>query len=162
MNQLRVLRTQLVQDYFPHIADLREYHQLSFFSNHHLLIKPLVDILPFRKHFNRVQFYQYVDYQLPEVATLSRRNLFYWALTGARQFGNSPAMEITLFFDEVFFWHYYITAKEIEILQTLSEGHSCRFLSQFYLLQTKVKLEFNKIQIQPEESGPLDLVYTHS
>src|SRR5260221_13502324 len=52
-----------------------------------------------------------------------------------------------LFFDETFFWHYYVPAKAQEIKDNLHNGLRVRFLSRFHLSQTQIEVEFNEVRL---------------
>jgi hypothetical protein len=156
------VRQQLVEDYFPLIQDLRTQVQVALWSDHHLVTKSLFDLLPFGRTLGPDTFYSYVDHQLPNVIEQARRNLLYWSLSGARQFGGFPAQDISVFYDDTFLWHYYVPAKAQEIRETLQNGHRVRFLSRFYLSQTKVEVEFNEIRLSTEVNAIPVFVYTDS
>jgi hypothetical protein len=72
-------------------------------------------------------------------------NLLYWSISGTQHFNRDVATQLTLFFDNTFLWHYYVPTKYQEIIQSLYNGHRVRFLSQFYLLETQIEVEFNEI-----------------
>ena len=121
MQPISEVRQVLLRDYFPQIADLRNQVHVTAWSDHHLISQPLLDLLPFGQVFSPTSFYQYTDFQFPNLVENACRNLLYWSLSGARGFDNNPATQITLFFDETFFWHYYVPAKAQEIKREPSE-----------------------------------------
>ena len=141
------VREQLIRDYFPQIANLRTQVHVTAWSDHHLISQSLLDLLPFGRVFSPTSFYQYTDYQFPNLVESACRNLLYGSLSGTRQFDNNPATQITLFFDETFFWHYYIPAKAQEIKDNLHNGLRVRFLSRFHLSQTQIEVEFNEVRL---------------
>ena len=63
------------------------------------------------------------NYQLDPIAEGARRNLLFWSLGNVTTFMGQCARELTLFYDDTFFWHYVIPAQEEEIKQYLLEGH---------------------------------------
>jgi len=83
------------------------------------------------------------------------------SLSGANHFNQTPVTQVTLFFDETFFWHYYIPVRTREITEAILQGNRIRFLSRFCLSQTQVEVEFNEIRLRTTESGT-QLVYCHS
>jgi len=133
------------QSQLPLIADLRDQVQLTYWSNHHFIAQTLLDQLPFGEILGSYRFYQYVNYQLPNLLEAARRNLLYWTLTDIRQYNRTPADQISLFYDETFLWHYSAPAFQEEIIMQIRQGNRVRFLSRFLLSQTQVQVEFNKI-----------------
>jgi hypothetical protein len=160
VDAIEAIRGDLVLEFFPVIADLRNFVQISSWSDHHLVTQQLLDALPFGRTLSPISFYQYIDYQLPNVVDFARRNLLYWSLSGARHFDNTPAFQITLFSDDTFLWHYYVPAKREEIIQTLLAGDRVRFLSRFLLSQAKIEVEFNEIKLRPNPETGYQLVYS--
>ena len=75
------------------------------------------------------------------------------------QYNRSLVDQLALFHDKTFLWHYSVLPKRQEILYQICNGNRIRFLSQFFLLQAKVKLEFSKIQLLTSRD---QLVYTDS
>jgi hypothetical protein len=92
-------------------------------SDHFFITKPLFDLLPFGRTLAPVTFYQYIDYQLPNLVEQASNNLSYWNISGTQHFNGEVAMQLTLFFDNTFLWHYYVPAKYPEITQSLYNGH---------------------------------------
>ena len=123
MDAINATREQLVRDYYPAICNLRRQPQISLWSDHHLVPQPLFDLLPFGRALSPTTFYSYCDYTLASVVEAASRNLLYWTLSGARHFNNHPAEHIHLFFDDTFFWHYYVPAKRETITQAIREGN---------------------------------------
>jgi len=80
-------------------------------SDHFLITKPLFDLLPFGRTLGPVTFYQYIDYQLPNLVEQASNNLLYWSILGAQHFTREIATQLTLFFDNTFLWHYYVPTK---------------------------------------------------
>ena len=80
-------------------------------------------------------------------------------LIGVRQYNGSLVDQLTLFHDKTFLWHYSVPPKRQEILYQIRNGNRVRFLSQFFLSQAKIELEFSKIRLL--SSGD-QLVYTNS
>ena len=119
MANLSQLREQIIRDYFPHIIDLRTQVQLSSWSENQLIPRPLLALLPFGRTLDPVQHDQYLVWVLPEIVETLRRSLLYWTITNARDPHNLLDEQISIFFDEVFFWHYYISAKVEEIIQSI-------------------------------------------
>jgi hypothetical protein len=89
-------------------------------------------------------------------------NLLYWNISGTQYFNGEVAMQLTLFFDDTFLWHYYVPAKHQEITQSLHNRHRVRFLSRFHLLETQIEVEFNEIQLLENLGERPQLVYTDS
>jgi hypothetical protein len=147
VDAIQEIRDQLQRDYFPRIADLRNEVHVTLWSDHHLISQPLFDILPFGRALSPESFYQYHDYQFPELVILCRRNLLYWVLTRARHFTGDPATSITLFFDDTFLWHYYVPARQEEIKSALRNGDRIRFLSRFHLSQAEIQVEFSEFRL---------------
>jgi len=145
----------------PSVVDLRNQVHISYWSDHHLISRPLLNHLPFGRSLGPTTFYHYIDYQFDNLLIKARRNLLYWAISGARHFNHTPVSQTTLFFDETFFWHYYIPVRTREITEAILQGNRVRFLSWFLLSQTQVELEFNKIRLRTTNSGT-QLVYCHS
>ena len=155
---LSQLREQIIRDYFSHVIDLCTQVQLSSWSEHQLIPRPLLALLPFGRTLDPVQFDQYLVWVLPEIVEASQRSLLYWTIISDQDSRNLLDEQVTIFFDETFFWHYYISAKIEEIIQSIQDGNRVRFLSRFHLLQTQIELEFNEIQLLTTE--PPQLVYT--
>jgi len=155
------LREQLLREDFPQIADLRNQVHISYWSDYHLISQSLLNSLPFGRSLGPTTFYQYIDYQFDNLLIEARRNLLFWSLSGANHFNQTPVTQTTLFFDETFFWHYYIPVRTREITEALLQGNRIRFLSRFCLSQAQVELEFNEIRLHTMETGT-QLVYCHS
>jgi len=123
------IREQLLRENFPQIADLRNQVYISYWSDYYLISQPLLDLLPFSQTLGPTTFYQYIDYQFDNLLVEARRNLLFWSLSGANHFNQTPVTQTTLFFDETFFWHYYIPARTREITEAILQGNRIRFLS---------------------------------
>ena len=67
--------------------------------------------------------------------------------------------QLALFHDETFLWHYSVPRQRQEILYQIRNGNRVRFLSWFFLSQTKIELEFSEIRLL---SIGEQLVYTDS
>ena len=158
---LELVREQLLREQFPQIANLRTQVHISYWSDYHLITQPLLNHLPFGHSLGPTTFYQYIDYQFGNLLVEARRNILFWSLSGTNHFNQTPVTQTTLFFDETFFWHYYILVQTREITEALLQGNRIRFLSRFCLLQAQVEVEFNKIQLHTIDSGT-QLVYCHS
>ena len=158
MANLSQLREQIIRDYFPHVVNLRTQVQLSSWSENQIVPRPLIALLPFGRTLDPVQYDQYLVWVLPEIVETSRRSLLYWTITNAWEPNDLFDEQISIFFDEVFFWHYYVSAKVEEIIQSIQNGNRIQFLSCFHLSQTQIELEFNEIQLLTTE--PPQLVYT--
>jgi hypothetical protein len=120
---------------------------LDMWSDHFLITKPLFDLLPFGQTLSPMTFYQYIDYQLPNLVEQASNNLLFWSISGTQHFNREIATQLTLFHDDTFLWHYYMLAKHQEITQSLYNRHRIRFLSQFHLSETQVEVEFNEIRL---------------
>ena len=146
-------REEILRHIYPRIANLQEQVQLTCWSEHHLVPQDLLDVLPFGQPFGAISFYWYIDYQLVDILTAARRCTAYWLLSHAHNFDQTPITQLSLFYDETFFWHYFIPSIQQEIITQIQAGHRIRFLSRFYVSEDKVKVEFNKIQLQTVPSG---------
>ena len=146
-----------IRDNFPQIADLRNQVHISYWSNYHLISQPLLNHLPFGRSLGPTTFYQYIDNLLIEAC----RNLLYWSISNARHFNQTPVSQTTLFFDETFFWHYYILVRTREITEALLQGNRVRFLSRFLLSRAQIEVEFNELRLCTTNNGT-ELVYCHS
>ena len=144
----RLLRLNIV-----HLADLREQVQLTYWSEIHFVTQALIDFLPFGYSLGPTKFYEYVDYQLPVLINRCRQTRAYWEIHPSYTHDQTPVSDITLSYDETFFWHYYVPAKTPEITQAILQGNRIRFLSRFYLSETEIRLEFQEIRIQITDQG---------
>jgi hypothetical protein len=86
----------------------------------------------------------------------------FWSISGTQHFNGEIATQLTLFHNDTFLWHYYGPAKHQEITQSLYNRHRIRFLSQFHLSETQIKVEFNEIQLLENLEERPQLVYTDS
>ena len=161
MANLSQLREQIIRDYFPHVIDLHTQVQLSSWSFHQLIPRPLLALLPFGRTLDPIQFDQYLVWVLPEIVEASRRSLLYWTIISDQDSRNLLDEQVTIFFNETFFWHYYIAAKVEETTQSIQNGNRVRFLSRFHLSQTQIELEFNEVKLVTTSESP-QLVYTDS
>jgi len=118
-----------------------------------LVPQDLLDILPFGRLFSAQCFYHYIDYQLVDILSAATHCTSYWQLSGAHNFDQSLATQISLFYNETFLWHYFVLSQRLEIILQIQAGHRIRFLSRFYVSETKVEVEFNEIQLQTNPSG---------
>ena len=142
---LEQVQEQLLRENFPQIANLRNQVHISYWSDHHLIFQMLLNLLPFGRSLGPTTFYQYIDYQFDNLLIKGQRNLLHWSLSGTRHFNQTPVSQTTLFFDETFFWHYYIPIQTREIMEAILQENRIRFLSWFLLLQAQIEVEFNKI-----------------
>jgi hypothetical protein len=92
-------------------------------SDHFLITKPLFDLLPFGRTLAPMTFYQYIDYQLPNLAEQASNNLLFWSISGTQHFSREIATQLTLFHDDTFLCHYYVPAKHQENTQSLYNRH---------------------------------------
>ncbi len=160
-NSPEQIREQIVREQFPQIADLRNQVHISYWSDYHLITQSLLNHLPFGRSLGPTTFYQYIDYQFDNLLIEARRNLLFWSLSGANHFNQIPVTQTTLFFDETFFWHYYIPVRTRAITEAILQGNRIRFLSRFCLSQAQVEVEFNEIRLRTTNEGT-QLVYCHS
>jgi hypothetical protein len=96
---------------------------IAVWSDHFLITKPLFELLPFGRTLSPTTFYQYIDYQLPNLVEQASNNLLFWSISGTQHFNGEIATQITLFHNDTFLWHYYVPAKHQEITQSLRNGH---------------------------------------
>jgi len=136
---------EILRQTYSRIANLQEQVQLTYWSEHHLVPQDLLDILPFGRLFSATCFYHYIDFQLVDILNIARRCTAYWLLSGVYNFNQSLATQISLFYNKTFFWHYSIPLVRSEIITQIQAGHRIRFLSRFFVLETKVEVEFNEI-----------------
>jgi hypothetical protein len=69
-----------------------------------------------------------VDFQLPELVECCLATFLFWSLGRTPQFSTMSTNQITLFYDETFFWHYFVPVRRQDIIDTLHAGHKIRFL----------------------------------
>jgi hypothetical protein len=117
------VREIISRNYFPTTIDLRIQTHIAVWSDHFFITKPLFDLLPFGRTLSLTTFYQYIDYQLPNLVEQASNNLLFWSISGTQHFNGEIATQITLFHDDTFLWHYYVPAKHQEIMQSLRNGH---------------------------------------
>ena len=161
MDAIQHIRECLVREQFPLITDLHDQPHVTPWSDHHLITQQLLDALPFGRAFSPTTFYHLTDHELAEVVEEASQTLLFWTLSGAQHFDGRPAENLTLFYDDVFFWQYYVPAQRETIIQSLRNRNRIRFLSRFCLSKTQIELAFNEIRIQ-ENGTEEQLVYTDS
>ena len=147
MELLSQTQAQLVREQFPSLVDLRTQIHFTYWSKLHLVTQELCDQLPFGQIFSATSFYCLIDFQLGSLVTAAQRTLTLWALIGVCQYNGSLVDQLALFHDETFLWHYSVPPKRQEILYQICNGNRVRFLSRFFLLQTKIELEFSEIRL---------------
>ena len=152
----------LGRELLPEAIDLRQQVHITYWSDNHLLSKPLLDLLPFGRALSASQFYYFVDYLHPTLLREARRNLAYWQLTNAQGFGGETHRALSLFYDETFFWHFYIPKRQETIKAQLRTGNRVRFLSRFSVTERKVEVEFNEIRLLTSDERHYQLIYTDS
>jgi hypothetical protein len=162
VEHLSPAQEQIVREQFPQLADLRHQVHLTYWSEQHFITRDLLCRLPFGRILSTTTFYQYVDFQLPDLITAARRNFTLWALIGIRQYNRSLVDQLTLFYDDTFFWHYSIPANRSEILAQIQRGSRIRFLSRFHLSQTQIEVEFSEVRAVSDSDTEFQLVYTDS
>ncbi len=160
-NSPEQIREQVLREQFPQITNLRNQVHISYWSDYHLISQSLLNHLPFGRSLGPTPFYQYIDYQFDNLLIEAWRNLLFWSLLGANYFNQTPVTQTTLFFNETFFWHYYIPVRTREITEAILQENRIRFLSRFCLSQAQVEVEFNEIWLRTTDSGT-QLVYCHS
>jgi len=138
-------RKEILRQTYSRITNLQEQVQLTYWSEYHLVPQDLLDILPFSHPFSAICFYHYINYQLVNLLSAARCCTAYWQLSGTHNFDQSPATQISLFYNKTFFWHYFILLVWPEIITQIQSGHRIRFLSRFFMSETKVEIEFNEI-----------------
>jgi hypothetical protein len=136
---------QVVREQFPQVADLRNQVHLTYWSKQHLVTQDLLHQLPFGRILSAISFYRYMDFQLEELVTTARRNFVLWVLISIHQYNGSLVDQIALFHDDTFLWHYSVPPNREAIIIQIQGGNRIRFLSQFYLSQAKIKLDFSEI-----------------
>ena len=157
---------EILRHIYPRIANLQEQVQLMCWSEHHLVPQDLLNVLPFGRPFRAISFYCYIDYQLVNILTAARHCTAYWLLSYAHNFDQTPITQLSLFYNETFFWHYSILSIWQEIITQIQARHQIRFLSRFLISETKVEVEFNEIQLQTvpsrdfTSSGLYQFIYT--
>jgi hypothetical protein len=93
------------------------------------MTQDLLHQLPFGRILSTTTFYCYMDFQLEELVTATRRNFVLWALIGIRQYNRSLVDQITLFHDDTFLWHYSVPPNCKAIITQIQGGNRIRFLS---------------------------------
>ena len=144
------------------LTDLRTQVQLMYWSEQHFITKGLLELLPFGEILSDIHFYSYVDYSLDKLISKANQTLLYWRLSEVTQYDGTPLNQLSLFYDETFLWHYSTPSYQEEIHSQIQSGHIVRFLSQFLLSQTKIEVEFNKIQLQTNFRDDFQFIYTNS
>ena len=139
---------EILRRIYPRIANLQEQVQLMCWSEHHLVPQDLLNVLPFGRPFGAISFYRYINYQLVDILTATRHCTAYWLLSRTHNFDQTPVTQLSLFYNETFFWHYSILSIRQEIITQIQAGHRIRFLSRFLVSETKVEIEFNEIRLQ--------------
>ena len=123
MSTISQVRGIISRNYFLTTIDLQIQTHIAVWSDHFLITKPLFDLLPFSRTLSPTTFYQYINYQLLNLAEQVSNNLLFWSISGTQHFNREIATQITLFHDDTFLWHYYVPAKHQEITQSLYNGH---------------------------------------
>jgi hypothetical protein len=131
-----------------------------YWSEQHFITQDLLRQLPFGRILSTTSFYHYMDFQLEDLVAVARRNFVLWVLISICQYNGSLVDQITLFHDNTFLWHNSVPSNHKAIIMQIQEGNRIRFLSQFYLLQAKIKLEFSKIRLLSISGIEPQLVYT--
>jgi hypothetical protein len=105
-----------------------------------------------------------VDFQLPELVECSLATFLFWSLGRPLQFATSSTNQITLFYNETFFWHYFVSTRRQDIIDTLRTGHKIRFLFQFILNQEEIEVDFHEIRLctGANNAWGIELVYCPS
>ena len=120
---------EILRCIYPRIANLQEQVQLTCWSEHHLVPQDLLDVLPFGCPFRAISFYWYIDYQLVDILTAARHCTAYWLLSRAHNFDQTPVTQLSLFYDETFFWHYFVPSIWQEIItQPNTQGRDTEYL----------------------------------
>jgi len=156
------IREIIQNNYFLTTVDLQIQTHIAVWLDHFLITKPLFDLLLFGRTLSPMTFYQYINYQLPNLVEQASNNLLFWSISGTQHFNREIATQLTLFHDDTFLWHYYVPAKHQEITQSLYNRHRIWFLSQFHLSETQVEVEFNEIWLLEILGEWPQLVYTDS
>jgi hypothetical protein len=123
VSAISCIREIITERYFPTIIDLQIQTHIAVWNDHFLITKPLFDLLSFGQTLSSMTFYQYIDYQLPNLVEQASNNLLFWSTSETRHFNGEIATQLTLFYDDTFLWHYYVPAKHQEIMQSLYNGH---------------------------------------
>jgi hypothetical protein len=71
------VREIISRNYFPTTINLQIQTHIAMWSDHFLITKPLFDLLPFGQTLSPTTFYQYIDYQLPNLAEQASNNLLF-------------------------------------------------------------------------------------
>ena len=161
MEYLSETQTQVLREQFPSIADLRNQVHITYWSEQHLVTQEPLDLLPFGRVLSATAFYHYTDFQLDDLVAKAQRNSVLWVLTGVHQYNGTLVDQLSLFHNDTFLWHYSVPPRRQEIISHIQQGNRIRFLSCFYLSQTKIELEFSKICLV-NYSGEPELVYSDS
>ena len=161
MEHLSKVQEQVLREQFPNLADLRNQVHIAYWSEQHFITQDLLDLLPFSRVLSATAFYHYTNFQLDALVAAAQRNFTLWALLGIHQYNGTLVDQLSLFHDDTFLWHYSVPLRCQEILSHIQQGNRIRFLSQFYLSQAKIELEFSKIHLI-NYSGEPKLVYSDS
>jgi len=160
--EIQEIRDEFLREAGFDLTDLRSQIQLTYWSEQHFITQGLIELLPFGEILSDICFYSYVNYSLDELISKANQTLLYWRLSGITQYDGTPVTQLSLFYDETFLWHYSAPSYQEEICLQLQSGHRVRFLSRFLLSQTKIEVEFNKIQLQTNFNDDFQFVYTNS
>jgi hypothetical protein len=144
----RLIRLNIIR-----LADLRDYVHITYWSEIHFVTEDLLNLLPFGRALGPTKFYEFVDLRFPTLLSFARQTLNYWEGSPVYTYNQDPVKELTLSFDETFFWHYYTPAKTQEITRSILQGNRIRFLSRFHLSETEIKVEFQEIRLQTTDFG---------
>ena len=151
----------MLREQFPNLADLRNQVHVAYWSKQHFITQDLLDLLPFGRVLSATAFYHYTDFQLHALVAAAQRNFTLWVLLGIRQYNGTLVDQLSLFYDDTFLWHYSVPPWCQEILLHIQQENRIQFLSQFYLSQAKIELEFSGICLI-NYSGEPKLIYSDS
>jgi hypothetical protein len=133
-----------------------------YWREQHFITQDLLWQLPFGRILSAMTFYHYIDFQLEELVATARRNFTLWMLIDIHQYNKSLVDQISFFYNNTFLWHYSVPPNCKAIIMQLQGGNRIRFLSWFYLLQAKIKLEFSEIWLLLISDSKFQFVYTDS
>jgi len=145
VTEIQEICEEFIRELSLNLADLRNQVQLTYWSKQHFITQELLDLLPFREILSDIHFWSYINYSLSELISKANSTLLYWRLSGIIQYDGSSITQLSLFYNDIFLWHYSMPSYQEEIRSQILSGYKVRFLSRFLLLQTEIEVEFNEI-----------------
>ena len=126
-------RQRQLQTYYPSttLIDAYSINQVDCWSDISLVLRRLINLLPFGEVIPSSRFEEFVTQDLPSITDAAQEQLLYWHLAAHPTLNNHPVESLLLWSKDDYFWFITVPPREEELIETIRRGERICFLERF-------------------------------